>query len=185
MLRSWAGLAGRAAVVVAVLALSGCAGSTSSGSPEPPTGTFSSTGSSTTSTTPPADPPGKGCPYLTADQVGGVVGTSMSETAGSVHACFFDPLETGGPSVMLSRIDIQIDPTDYARESKALCKGDVTDLDLGNESFACLGALGPQGQLYEDRVLVTVAVDGATDEATGIADAAELLRVLTIPPQTH
>jgi hypothetical protein len=83
---------------------------------------------------------------------------------------------------MLSRVDVQIDPTDYAIQTRALCKGDITDVDAGDQAFACVMALGPQGQLYEGRVLITVNVNGAADDAAGIEAAADLIREVTIPP---
>ena len=66
---------------------------------------------------------------------------------------------------MLSRVDVQIDPADYAAQTKALCQGEVTDVDAGDEAFACVMGLGPQGQVYDGKVLVTVAVNDAADDA--------------------
>ena len=83
--------------------------------------------------------------------------------------------------MLLSRVDVQIDPADYAHQSRQLCKGEVTDVDAGDVAFACVMGLGPQGQLYAGRVLVTVAVNDAVDDATGIAVAAALLPEVTIP----
>jgi ABC-type phosphate transport system substrate-binding protein len=166
--------------VCALLLLAACGNASSSGSSDQsdgPTTSSEPTGSGSTS------PAAKGCPYLTADQVSDTIGTPVTETAGTVHACFFDPPGGGeGPGVMLSRIDLQIDPSDYARQSKALCQGEVTDLEIGDEAFACVGALGPQGQLYQGRVLIAVTVDDVGDDATGIADAVALLHEVTIPP---
>ena len=76
--------------------------------------------------------------------------------------------------MLLSRVDVQIDPADYAHQSRQLCEGEVTDVDAGDVAFACVMGLGPQGQLYAGRVLVTVSVNDAVDDATGIA--------LTPPP---
>jgi hypothetical protein len=169
-------------VAVTLLVLAGCGADTSSpatsGAGGEPTDPTASTGTQSASTEPTED----GCPYLTAEQVTETLGSPTAETAGSVHACFFDPTSGDGPSVMLSRVDVQIDPTDYAAQSRVLCKGDVTDVAAGDESFACVMALGPQGQLYAGRVLVTVAVNDATDDAAGIADAVALLPKVTIPP---
>jgi hypothetical protein len=83
---------------------------------------------------------------------------------------------------MLSRVDIQIDPAEYAVQSKALCQGDVTDVEAGDVAFACVMGLGPQGQLYDGPVLIAVAVDDATDEAAGIAAIVALLPEITVPP---
>ena len=166
------------------LGLAGCGSSESSEAGDDPSGAPSST---TTSPTPSDDPSPveeERCPYLTAEQVTEVLGTPALETAGSVHACFFDPEGGAGPSVMLSRIDVQINPADYAAQTRALCVGEVTDLELGDEAFACVMGLGPQGQLYSGRVLVTVNVNDAADDAAGIETAAELLRAVTIPPKS-
>ena len=152
-------------------------GTTSSRAVDDPEPTASSSG-----TPSPSEPIEEGCPYLTAEQVSAALGTPTTETAGTVHACFFDPESADGPSVMLSRVDVQIDPADYAAQSKALCQGDLTDVDAGDEAFACVMGLGPQGQVYDGSVLVTVAVNDAADDATGIAAAAALLPELTIPP---
>jgi len=180
---SWTGVAGTLVLAVLALSLAGCGDSGSSGAADVPTSSTSTTasgGSSSAATEPAAD----GCPYLTAEQVSDAVGASTTETAGTVHACFFDPEGGGsGPSVMLSRIDVQIDPTDYATQSRALCQGDVTDVDTGDVAFACVMGIGPQGQLYEDRVLVTVSVVGAADDAAGVEAAASLLPQITIPPK--
>jgi hypothetical protein len=166
-----------AAGLVLAAALTGCGGDDSSRATDDPEPSGSSSGTSS-----PSEPVQEGCPYLTADQVSAALGTPTTETAGTVHACFFDPESAGGPSVMLSRVDVQIDPADYATQSKALCRGDVTDVDAGDEAFACVMGLGPQGQVYDGKVLVTVAVNDAADDATGIAVAATLLPELKIPP---
>jgi len=158
--------------------LVGCGAATSGGAVDEPTSSISE------SATP--DPPtgeAEGCPYLTAEQVSAALGAPVTETAGTVNACFFDPEEGGtGPNVLLSRIDVRIDPIDYAHRSKELCQGEVTDVEAGDEAFACVMGLGPQGQVYDGRVLVTVAVNGAADEAAGIAAAAALLPEVTVPP---
>jgi hypothetical protein len=176
----WTGLA---AVSLLLTLLTGCGDAASSGAggetDEPTHATQTSEPSPTTTSSSDA-----GCPYLTADQVSEALGAPTQETAGTVNSCFFDPEggEGDGPSVLLSRIDIQIDPMDYAAQSRALCRGDVTDVAAGDEAFACVGALGPQGQLYVDRVLITVAVSDAADEAAGLAAAEALLPMVTIPP---
>ena len=171
--------AGRvAAICVVLLGLTACGdqGSSSTATDPPSTGSPSTASSSTPAAA------REGCPYLTQDEVSGAVGAQTIETAGTVHACFFDPVANGGPSVMLSRVDVQIDPTDYAIQTRALCKGDITDVDAGDQAFACVMALGPQGQLYEGRVLITVNVNGAADDSAGIEAAADLIREVTIPP---
>ena len=176
-----------AVALVLATALTGCGGSDESRAtdqPEPSatssaTGTPSPTATESTDSSEPAE---EGCPYLTAEQVTAVLGADTTETAGTVHACFFDPVSGEGPSVMLSRVDIQIDPTEYAVQSKALCQGDVTDVDAGDEAFACVMGLGPQGQLYDGPVLIAVAVDDAVDEGAGIAFIVQLLPEITVPP---
>ncbi len=175
--RTW--VAGLAVVLVIGLVLAGCGDATSSG---PGVGTGEPTGSSSpTSDTPPTGSADPTCPYISADQVSDAVGTETTATAGTLHACFFDPVGGTGPSVMLSRVDVQIDPVDYAHESRALCQGEVTDVEAGTDAFACVMGLGPQGQVYVGRVLITVNVDGTADDAAGIAAAAELLREVTVP----
>ena len=77
--------------------------------------------------------------------------------------------------MLVSKVDIAIDPADYASQSRALCQGDVTDVDAGDVAFACLSGMGPIGQLYVGQVLIAVSVTGAADDATGIAAAAALL----------
>jgi hypothetical protein len=179
-----------AAAVAAVLVttgLAGCGESESSGAADPtdpPSASSGATTLPTDETTPPEDlPSDKGrCPYLDAEQVTATLGVPTKETAATVNACFFDPENGEGPSVLLSRVDVQIDPAEYAHQSRALCKGDVTTVDAGDVAFACVIGLGPQGQLYVGPVLVNVAVNDASDEATGIAMAAALLPEVTIPP---
>ena len=177
----------RAAVALVLASvLTGCGGTDESGAtdqPEPGT-TSSATGTSSptaTESTDSPEPAEEGCPYLTAEQVTAVLGADTTETAGTVHACFFDPVSGEGPSVMLSRVDVQIDPTEYAVQSKALCQGDVTDVDAGDEAFACVMGLGPQGQLYDGPVLIAVTVDDAADEAAGIASIVRLQPEITVP----
>jgi hypothetical protein len=185
---TWA--AGAAAVVlVLTVGLAGCGSDDSSAADEPGASPSSSNDSSSETTAPtdatpptPSDDPSSGCPYLTATKVSAVLGTPTRETAGTINACFFDPEGGSGPAVLLSRVDVQIDPTDYARQSKQLCKGDVTEVDAGDVAFACVMGLAPQGQLYVGRVLVTVAVSDAIDDAAGVAAAAALLPEVTIPP---
>jgi hypothetical protein len=180
----WAAVA--LVLATALTALTGCGGSDESRADQAePTATSSASGTPSPTATESADssePAEEGCPYLTAEQVTAVLGADTTETAGTVHACFFDPVSGEGPSVMLSRVDIQIDPAEYAVQSKALCQGDVTDVDAGDEAFACVMGLGPQGQLYDGPVLIAVAVDDAADEAAGIASIVELLPEITVPP---
>jgi hypothetical protein len=187
---TWARATATVILVAASLAgLAGCAGSSSSDATDRLTDPASSSSPTPTQSTP-VDPSGdpsdtaEGCPYLTNDQVSAAVGMPTSETAGSVHACFFDPVGGVGPTVMVSRVDVQIAPVDYAAQTKALCLGEVTDLDLGDESFACVMGLGPQGQLYVGKVLITVNVEDAVDDDTGISMAAAMLREVTVPPTT-
>ncbi len=161
--------------VALMLALAGCGGDDSSEATEPPTPSSSSSAPS------PGDEPTGGCPYLSADQVSDALGAPTVETAGTVNACFFDPESGEGPEVLVSKIDIAIDPTDYATQSRALCQGEVTDVDAGDEAFACLSSMGPIGQLYAGKVLVAVSVTDAADDATGIAAAAALLPEITVP----
>jgi hypothetical protein len=182
-MRTWARAAATAISLAALL--SGCADSQSSEANGDPTGPSTPSSSSPT----PSDPSEtssaeEDCPYLTVAQVTAALGIPVSQTAGSTHACFFDPAGGTGPSVMLSRINVQIDPADYAAQTKALCQGEVTDVDLGDEAFACVMGLGPQGQLYVGKALVTVNVNGAADDATGISMAEALLHDVTIPPES-
>lgn len=169
-------------MAVLLAGLTGCGESASSGAAPDPTPTASGSSEPTPSSDG-ADPSpeAEGCPYLTAEQVTTTLGSPTRETAGTLNACFFDP-ESEGPSVLLSRVDVQIDPADYAYQSRQLCKGEVTDVDAGDVAFACVMGLAPQGQLYSGRVLVNVSVNDAADEAAGIAAAAALLPEVTIPP---
>ena len=171
-----------AVALVLATALTGCGGSDESRADQPePSPTSSPTAPESTDASEPAE---EGCPYLTAEQVTAVLGADTAETAGTVHACFFDPVSGHGPSVMLSRVDIEIDPAEYAVQSKALCQGDVTDVEAGDEAFACVMGLGPQGQLYDGPVLIAVAVDDAADEAAGIASIVKLLPEISVPPRS-
>jgi hypothetical protein len=161
-----------------LLAMAGCGGDDTSEAIESPS---SSSSSSSSSEPTPSDEPTGGCPYLNADQVTEALGAPTLETAGTANACFFDPESGKGPDVLVSRVDIAIDPADYASQSRALCQGDVTNVDAGDEAFACLSGMGPIGQLYVGRVLVAVSVTGAADDATGVAAAATLLPEITVP----
>jgi hypothetical protein len=168
--------------VALLLALAGCGDDGSSGATEPTTPSSSSSAPSPSESSSPAeDEPTGGCPYLNADQVTEALGSPTVETAGTLNACFFDPESGEGPEVLVSKIDIAIDPADYASQSRALCQGDVTDVDAGDEAFACLSSMGPIGQLYAGRVLVAISVTGAADDATGIAAAATLLPEISVP----
>ena len=172
------------AAALVTLSLTACGGTDSSQATDDPTDPPPTASSPTPSE--PVQTPGDDevCPYLTLEQVAAALGARVVETAGSVHACFFDPESGSGPSVMLSRVDVQIDPVDYAAQTKALCHGEVTDVEAGDEAFACVMGLGPQGQVYVGKVLVTVNVNGATDDASGIAVAADLLSEVTVPPES-
>jgi hypothetical protein len=189
MRATWARIkvTGVVAAILMTSGLAGCGESESSGALDRPTGSPTSAATSpsdqapTTGAPPPAGE--ERCPYLTAERVSAALGAPTKETAGTVNACFFDPEAGDGPSVLLSRVDVQIDPADYARHSRLLCKGDVTDVDAGDVAFACVMGLGPQGQLYVGPVLVNVAVNDAPDEATGIALAAALLPEVRIPAE--
>ncbi len=58
----------------------------------------------------------------------------------------------------------------------------MTDVAVGDEAFACMSGMGPQGQMYTHRVLISINVNGAEDDAAGVADAADLLMLVTVPP---
>jgi hypothetical protein len=168
--------------VALLLVIAGCGGDDISEAIESPTPSSSSSEPSPSDgSDAPGDEPTDGCPYLNADQVTDALGAPTKETAGTVNACFFDPESGEGPDVLVSKIDIAIDPAEYASQSRVLCQGDVTDVDAGDDAFACLSGMGPIGQLYVGRVLIAVSVTGATDDATGIAAAAELLPQITVP----
>jgi hypothetical protein len=173
-----------ATMLITMAGLTGCGDSASSTAVDEPTRSSTAPSSATTSPTDERSTGQKGCPYLDAAQVTAVLGAPTLETAGTVNACFFDPETGDGPRVLLSRIDIQINPADYARQSRLLCTGAVTDVAVGDDAFACVMGMGPQGQLYQGRVLVNVAVDDAADDATGLAAAAALLPEVTIPPKS-
>jgi hypothetical protein len=171
-------------VVLAALLLAGCGDESSSGAGSGPTDPTTTASSTATGSSEPTEPAEERCPYLTAEQVTDALDTPTTETAGSVHACFFDPEGGTGPSVLLSRVNIQIDPSDYAAQSRALCQGEVTDVAVGDEAFACMSGMGPQGQMYTHRVLIAINVNGAEDDAAGVSDAADLLMLVTVPPST-
>ena len=187
MRRNWVGLV---AVVAAVaVTLTGCDGDASSTGSDAPTTTSSATDPSSDppseSAEPGQDPTAQGCPYLTAEQVSEALGAPTTLTAGTLNACFFDPEGGGqGPTALVSRIDVQIDPSDYAAQSRVLCQGEVTEVEAGDEAFACVMGMGPLGQVYEDRVLITVLVTGAADDEAGVAAAAALLPLVTVPAGT-
>lgn len=169
--------------VTLTVSLAGCGDSASSGALDDPTDPTPTSASASTSPEPSGGQEDI-CPYLTVAQVSAALGAPVVETAGSMHACFFDPEggdDVEGASVMLSRVDIQIDPAEYATQTKALCRGEVTDVEAGDEAFACVMGLGPQGQLYLGEVLVTVNVNGAADDAAGIEVAAALLPEVRLP----
>ena len=171
-------------VVLAALVLAGCGDQESSGASSGATDPTTAASTVSAGATDPTKPADEGCPYLAAEQVAAALETPMTETAGSVHACFFDPDRGTGPSVLLSRVNLQIDPTDYATQSRALCQGEVTDVAVGDEAFACMSGMGPQGQMYTHRVLISINVNGAEDDAAGVADAADLLMLVSVPPST-
>jgi hypothetical protein len=175
----------RLGAVALLLALAGCGsddGTSEATDPGTSSGSSSSPAPSPTGeSSMPEDEPSGGCPYLHADQVTDALGAPTKETAGTASACFFDPESGDGPEVLVSKIDIAIDPAEYASQSRALCQGDVTDVDAGDEAFACLSSMGPIGQLYVGRVLVAISVTDAADNAIGIAAAATLLPEITVP----
>jgi len=176
---TWMARLGGAALL---LAIAGCGGDDTSEAIESPTPSSSSSEPSPSDgSSAPGDQPTGGCPYLHADQVTEALGAPTKETAGTANACFFDPESGKGPDVLVSKVDIAIDPADYASQSRALCQGDVTDVDAGDVAFACLSGMGPIGQVYMGRVLIAVSVTGAADDATGIAAAAALLPQITVP----
>ena len=171
-------------VVLAALVLAGCGDQDSSGASSGATDPTTAASTVSAGATDPTKPAEEGCPYLAAEQVAAALKTPMTETAGSVHACFFDPDRGTGPSVLLSRVNLQIDPIDYATQSRALCQGEVTDVAVGDEAFACMSGMGPQGQMYTHRVLISINVNGAEDDAAGVADAADLLMLVSVPSST-
>lgn len=109
-------------------------------------------------------PSGDDCPYLATDVLAEAVGGELELLAGNEGACTWSGED--GLSVSLSRIDIQIDPEQYAEEATSSCEeGTVEEVDAGDAAYACI-AIGPTASWYDfdEAVLLNLGTLGSDDE---------------------
>ncbi|MCK9248367.1 MAG: hypothetical protein M0P31_05240 [Solirubrobacteraceae bacterium] len=115
------------------------------------------------------------CRYLDLGDVNAATGATLEEVAAGEGGCTFAPPSGAeGPRVALNRIDIAIDPKQYADGAKENCKGERTDVSAGDVGWACV-TINPQGIVIKDRTLLQVDVTDAADDAAGVAIAAKLV----------
>lgn len=109
-------------------------------------------------------PSGDDCAYLATDVLAEAVGAELELLAAGEVACTWSGDD--GLSVSLSRIDIQIDPEEYAEESTASCdEGTVEEVDAGDYAYSCI-AIGPTASWYDfdEAVLLNLGTLGSDDE---------------------
>jgi len=142
------------------LLLAGCGG----GDDDEPSSTPSSETTTTSNRT-------SDCPYVNPEDVGAVLDEQVSLVAGGEGGCTF----IGGDyTLTVTYVQIGIDPAQYSQEARNSCNGPITEVDAGDDAYACV-AFAPQGFLYVGKDSWVVQVTGATDDAAGVALAAELL----------
>lgn len=125
---------------------------------------------------------GEECAYLPTDAVASALGVDVEVTAASEVACVFRSTDDSDLSLELNRIDILIDPEQYAEEARDLCdEGTVVDVEAGDRAYACVN-FGPPGAYYEGDVLISMGSSFADDEDEPlILDAiVELLPEVTV-----
>lgn len=123
------------------LLLTGCGGDEESDADEPGTGAADTT----SEFTPPADDTDE-CPFADVAQVSEAAGFELTVTAGGEGGCFLTGSSDIGADLTISitPTEIQIDPEDYAEGSREVCEGEITEVEAGDEAFAC-EAFGIQG----------------------------------------
>jgi hypothetical protein len=117
------------------------------------------------------DDPGA-CAWLSTDDATAAIGVPMSLVAAGPGGCYFATESGDGPAVQISSIQIAIAVDDYVEQSRALCKGEVVDVDAGDGGWACNAGINPQGLVVFGRELVVADVSDAASEAEGIQLAA-------------
>ncbi|MFA6299369.1 MAG: hypothetical protein WCS84_00520 [Nocardioides sp.] len=169
-----------ALALVAPLMLAGCG---EDADPAPTTDGSDDTSTSPTPTEPteatdPSTSAAEGeCALLPAEAVSTALGEDMVVSASGPQSCLFGPADpASAASITASVTELAIDPEEYAAGSRELCEGEVTDVEAGDEAFACVTFVGPQGFVFEGSTSVVLDVTtGDESEPAAIAAAAALL----------
>lgn len=122
------------------------------------------------------------CTYLATDAVASALGVDVEVSSAGERACVFRSTDDSDLSLELTRIDILIDPEQYADEARDLCDaGTVVDIDAGDQAYACVD-FGPSGSYYQGDVLISLGSSFLDDEDEQlIFDAiVELLPEITV-----
>ncbi|MDO9494589.1 MAG: hypothetical protein Q7J48_02700 [Nocardioides sp.] len=123
------------------------------------------------------------CVLLPAEAVTTALGEDMVVSASGPQSCLFGPGDpASAASITAAVTELAIDPEEYAAGSRELCEGEITDVDAGDEAFACVTFVGPQGFVFEGSTSVVLDVTtGDESEPAAIAAAAALLPSVVVP----
>jgi len=104
----------------------------------------------------------------------------MELSAAGPTACLFDAVAEDSPaSASVNLTQLQVDPGQYAADTRDLCEGPATEAEGGDQAFACVTFVGPQGYYFEGATSVLVEV-GTADEAEESAITAEVALLASI-----
>ncbi len=162
-----------AALTLTALVLAGCGGDD-----DEPTASSDVSEALTDSSGSPADAPSGACPFVGPAPLDEAFATSFEETYGNEDGCSF--IDPDGLSVLVTRIDIAIDPEQYAEESTSSCEdGSVVEVDAGDSAFACI-AIGPSATVFHGDQAINLGVLAADDEDAAVDALAAALPSVTV-----
>lgn len=119
------------------------------------------------------------CTFLDPADLGDAFGTTFTVESASDTGCGF--VDDTGQSVILTRLDIEIDPAIYASEAADTCRPETVQMvDAGDAAFACI-VVSPTASVFEGAVSINLNVVTAPDEDAVVDDFAAVLPSVTFP----
>lgn len=120
------------------------------------------------------------CPFLPLAAVTAALGEEMALAAAGPQTCLFDAVAESSPaSATLNVTQLQVDTADYAAGTRDLCEGAVTEAEGGDQAFACVTFVGPQGYYFEGSTSIVVDVV-TTDETEAAAITAAVALLVSV-----
>ncbi|MDP2774908.1 MAG: hypothetical protein Q8O61_15250 [Nocardioides sp.] len=123
------------------------------------------------------------CALLDAAAVTAALGEDMVESISGPTSCLFGPSDpASAASVTASVTEIEIDPQVYAEGTREICDSEITEVEAGDNAFACITFVGPQGFVFDGSTSVVLDVTvGDESDPAAVTAAAALLPSVAVP----